>query len=379
MHDVAFYFLTVKNVNENNNEKLPSNDEAGQVEPEVTVESESSKHTPRIRRSRVLSGLLVIALVFVTINLFSYSEFVYLTNGPAPLVTITGEDVKYPIDGSYRFTTVLAVQAKNYEALYKEFLKKDNLYHFVNEKSLGQTDTEMEESKNTAKVLALNITSNSIIGVGNGVTVNNVVDNSPAMKMKINIGDTIIEVNGVVVHNTGELVDQLGSESKKVELKVIRNKSITMLEGTSNNEGKLGIGVVTSFRQNNVKLDFSTEDVGGGSAGLLFTLAAIDVLTPGSLTMGKIISGTGAITSDGRVGPIEGVKLKYVGAQKASANVFFVPKENWAELKGTTTKLPIIKVSNILDAVVYLCDLGSDDAICQKLKSTDNSKIGNGE
>lgn len=364
---------------ENNNENLPTSDDPTEENLLVTVDSESIEKTPKIRRSRVVSGLLTVALIFVTINLFSYSEFVYLTNGPAPKVAISGEDVKYPIDGSYRFTTVLAVQAKNYEALYKEFLKKDNLYHFVNEKTLGQTDTEMEESKNTAKVLALNITSNSIIGVGNGITVNNIVDKSPAMKMNIKVGDTIIEVNEVVVHNTGELIEELGSESKKVVLKVIRNKSITILEGTSNEVGRLGIGVVTSFRQSNVKLDFSTEDVGGGSAGLLFTLAAIDVLTPGSLTMGKTISGTGAITSDGRVGPIEGVKLKYVGAQKASANVFFVPEENWAELKGSEAKLPIVRVSNILDAVVYLCDLGSDDAICQKLKSADNSKIGNGE
>ena len=364
---------------DNNNENQFNNENIDEQEIEANPETENEDNKPKIRRSRVLSGILVVALAFIAINLFKYSDYVYLANGPAPLVQISGEDLDYPIDGSYRFTTVLAVQAKNYEALYKEFFKKDNLYHFISEKTVGETDTEMEESKNTAKVLALNITSNSIIGVGNGVTVNNVVENSPAEKMDIKVGDTIIELNEASIHNTGELVAKLGSESKKINLKVIRNQSITLLEGNSNNEGKLGIGVVTSFRQSNVKLDFKTEDVGGGSAGLLFTLAAIDVLTPGSLTMGKIISGTGAITSDGRVAPIEGVKFKYIGAQKASASVFFVPLDNRAELKGSEKKLPVIAVANILDAIVYLCDLGSNDDICQKLKSTDNSKIGQGE
>jgi Lon-like protease len=73
------------------------------------------------------------------------------------------------------------------------------------------------------------------------------------------------------------------------------------------------------------------EAIGGPSAGLVFSLAVYDSLTPGSLTGGRDIAGTGTIAADGSVGPIGGIQQKIYGADDAGADVFLVPPANCAE------------------------------------------------
>ena len=72
-------------------------------------------------------------------------------------------------------------------------------------------------------------------------------------------------------------------------------------------------------------------EIGGPSAGLMFTLGIIDKLKPEDLTGGKIIAGTGTIDDEGNVGPIGGIPQKLVGAHDAGAQLFLVPKDNCAE------------------------------------------------
>jgi PDZ domain-containing protein len=70
------------------------------------------------------------------------------------------------------------------------------------------------------------------------------------------------------------------------------------------------------------------EDIGGPSAGLMFSLGVYDTLTPGSLTAGTDVAGTGTIDEHGRVGSIGGIQQKIVGAVDAGATIFFVPPAN---------------------------------------------------
>ena len=70
-----------------------------------------------------------------------------------------------------------------------------------------------------------------------------------------------------------------------------------------------------------MKITMNVGDIGGPSAGLMLSLALVDKLTPGSLTGGKFIAGTGTITDDGKVGPIGGITHKMEGAAKG-ATVF---------------------------------------------------------
>ena len=74
--------------------------------------------------------------------------------------------------------------------------------------------------------------------------------------------------------------------------------------------------------------------IGGPSAGLMFSLAIYDTLTPGSLTDGGRVAGTGEIADDGTVGPIGGIQQKIVGARQDGAQLFLVPSDNCTDAEG---------------------------------------------
>ena len=90
----------------------------------------------------------------------------------------------------------------------------------------------------------------------------------------------------------------------------------------------MGVFVGTGFEfpfEVSVAID---DSIGGPSAGLMFALSVYDRLTPGSLTGGAVVAGTGALDRDGRVGPIGGIQQKVAGAADADAELFLVPPDN---------------------------------------------------
>ena len=66
----------------------------------------------------------------------------------------------------------------------------------------------------------------------------------------------------------------------------------------------------------------------------MFAIGIIDKLTPGALTQGKIIAGTGTIDPDGNVGEIGGIQQKLIGARDAGAVLFLAPAGNCDEVIG---------------------------------------------
>ncbi len=81
-------------------------------------------------------------------------------------------------------------------------------------------------------------------------------------------------------------------------------------------------------------ITFNLTDVGGPSAGMMFSLAIVDKLTPGDLAQGKTIAGTGTIAPDGTVGAIGGIRQKLVAARSAGAELFLMPTVHCAEAAG---------------------------------------------
>ncbi|MGW7369287.1 S16 family serine protease [Streptomyces sp. NPDC054841] len=108
-----------------------------------------------------------------------------------------------------------------------------------------------------------------------------------------------------------------------------------------------------------VKVTLNLADVGGPSAGLMFSLGIVDKLegdgTGGDLTGGRSIAGTGTIDADGKVGAVGGVSLKTQAAARDGATVFLVPK---AECSAAEAELPdglrLIPVTELKDAVASL-------------------------
>lgn len=90
----------------------------------------------------------------------------------------------------------------------------------------------------------------------------------------------------------------------------------------------------------------------------MFTLEIYNQLTPGDLTKGHRIAGTGTITKEGVVGAIGGVVHKIVAADRKEAEIFFVPKDNYKEAAAKAeqigTKMKLVPVSTVDDALAYL-------------------------
>ncbi|MCA1823652.1 MAG: PDZ domain-containing protein [Frankia sp.] len=102
-----------------------------------------------------------------------------------------------------------------------------------------------------------------------------------------------------------------------------------------------------------VKVNVS--DVGGPSAGLMLALAIYDRLTPGSLTGGRHIAGTGAIDSNGNVGPIGGVQQKIIAARAAKAQYFFTPRGDCKQVLAVRPKgIDVVEVTSLRDALADL-------------------------
>lgn len=112
-------------------------------------------------------------------------------------------------------------------------------------------------------------------------------------------------------------------------------------------------------------VDIDTSRIGGPSAGLAFTLALIDELSPGSLTGGVDVAATGTIAETGAVGAIGALRQKAVAVRDAGAEVFLVPAaqdpgELAAVREAMGESLQIIEVATILDALDTLEALGGD-------------------
>ncbi|MEV8070327.1 S16 family serine protease [Streptomyces sp. NPDC085995] len=111
-----------------------------------------------------------------------------------------------------------------------------------------------------------------------------------------------------------------------------------------------------------IKVSLKLADIGGPSAGLLFTLGIIDKLhgagDGGDLTGGRTIAGTGTIDADGTVGAVGGVALKTQAARRDGATVFVVPKAECADAEAELPKgLRLIPVTTLKGAVNALTAL----------------------
>lgn len=116
-----------------------------------------------------------------------------------------------------------------------------------------------------------------------------------------------------------------------------------------------------------VKLPFEvgidTDQIGGPSAGLAFTLALLDELTPGDLMGGVKVAATGTIGEDESVGAIGALAQKAVAVKAAGAKVFLVPKgqsdnELAAARRVVGSAVRIEPVANLSEALAILESLG---------------------
>ncbi|QQM40936.1 YlbL family protein [Streptomyces liliifuscus] len=349
---------------------------------------------PRRTATMLASTLMLIALlcagVFINVP---YSEM-----SPGPTVNTLGEHDGEPVlqisgrktyatTGHLNMTTVRVTSADYkmnlVEAVYgwlahdNKVVPHDTLYPNgkTEEQSTQENAEEFSQSQESAKVAALKELD---IPVKSWVIVSTVVKDTPA-EGRLHAGDVIKAVDGTTVkapddvaklvtkHKPGEKVvftivpakEQAAAE--KENRTATRTEEITITTAKSEDTGEqraiVGISAGTDHTLP-FTIDIKLADVGGPSAGLMFALGIVDKLTPGNLTGGKFVAGTGTITDDGEVGPIGGIEMKTVGARDKGAQYFLTPKDNCAAAaRDVPEGLTLVKVGTIDDAMSALKDI----------------------
>lgn len=172
-------------------------------------------------------------------------------------------------------------------------------------------------------------------------------------------GDEIVAVGGEDMTTAGQVQRTVGEvrPGETVEVTVRRGDTEQTLEvpvGERPGESDKGfLGIATEeVPQVPFEVTFNLADIGGPSAGLMFSLAVVDKLSPGLLNGGMNVAGTGTIDSDGNVGPIGGITHKLTAAAEDGATVFLVPADNCAEASsGAPEGVRLVKVDTLDGAI----------------------------
>jgi PDZ domain-containing protein len=187
------------------------------------------------------------------------------------------------------------------------------------------------------------------------VEVLSTVAGYPASKV-LKPGDVIEAVDGKPVTGESSLSSMINAHpaGTTLQMQVLRKGQTLTVPVASKTSG--GTAVVGVRVQEQYKFPFNVRitvgDIGGPSAGMMFALGIIDMLSPLNLTGGKFIAGTGEITAAGQVQPIGGIQQKMVGARNAGATVFLAPAGNCADTKGAVPSgLRVVKVATLSQAV----------------------------
>ncbi len=181
----------------------------------------------------------------------------------------------------------------------------------------------------------------------------------------IKAGDLIVSAGGQVVKNFDELlaVVQASTPGKPLEIGLVRGgKPLKVNVAPKKVDGKIRIGLGLNYKYSfPVDVKFNLQDVSGPSGGTMFALGIYDLLTPGELTGGHNISGTGTIDFDGQVGPIGGIQQKMYSALRAGSKWFLAPKSNCDEVVGFIPEgLHVTTISTFAEALHAAEVIGSN-------------------
>lgn len=202
------------------------------------------------------------------------------------------------------------------------------------------------------------------------VTVATVSDPGPSVG-KLKSGDAIDAVNGAPVATVDQFTALLKNTKPGQTVTIdFRRKNeppgvarITLGTNKDRDYGFMGVAVLDAPWAPFV-VNFNLANVGGPSAGLMFSLAVVDKLTTGDLAGSTFVAGTGTISVDGKVGAIGGITHKMVAAHAAGATVFLVPAKNCYEASSDNPSgMRLVKVETLSQAVDALRDdVGTTDA-----------------
>jgi Lon-like protease len=220
-----------------------------------------------------------------------------------------------------------------------------------------QNQEDFKDSQSSAETAALRE-----LGYPVQVTVQSVVAGQPA-EGHLNAGDVINTVGGQKVTSAEKLTSLIKATPAGTALAIGYSRAgtpgSTTITSAKGDDGTPRVGIEVAQKQPSpYTITFSLDDVGGPSAGMMFSLGIVDKLSPGDLTGGLNIAGTGTIDDEGKVGAIGGIAQKMRGAKRDGATVFLAPADNCAEAEQNAVPgLELVKVKTLNDALAALSAL----------------------
>lgn len=339
--------------------------------------------TDRLRIKRRIYALIIFLLIFITLFYIKLPYYVTYPGEAEPLDEMITVEDGHKEKGDFMLTTIRLGKA----SLIQYILAHFNKYHMIYPEHQIKRDWEsdrdydhrqlkiMENSQQMATIVAFQLANEPIEVRNEGVIVSGTIKEMPADK-KLQVGDVIIAVDDKKIDEASELLDYLKDkkEGDAVQLTIVRNnkekKIILPFEKfpskyvENKDDSRYGIGIVGPVTKTVVhtekQVTFDTDNIGGPSAGLMFTLEIYSQLTDKDVTKGYKIAGTGEILENGKIGPIGGIAQKVVAAHKAGADIFFAPLSgnNYEDAKEAAkdihTKMKIVPLNNVYEAIDYL-------------------------
>lgn len=323
---------------------------------------------------RFIKDNLFILIGIILVILLTYIKLPYRISMPGGVTNLNKRyqiSEKYQVKGSIneayvsemKASPLTYVIAKIYDkwdiSKNSDFTYSDETY----DNYLNRTQKELEESIDTAKIIALKEAGYDIKIDHINILVTYILKDC---KNDLKINDEIIALDH---HNLTSL-----SEMKTI---INKHQAGDYIDATIMRDGKvidtklkiydyhgnlvLGVFITTKYHYDSpldIKFKYAKKEH-GASGGLMNTLAIYNLITKEDITKGKKIIGTGTIDIDGNVGEIGGVKYKMLGAKKC--DIFIIPEENYKEAlkvkKKYNLKYQLIKVKTIDDAIKALKEI----------------------
>lgn len=172
-----------------------------------------------------------------------------------------------------------------------------------------------------------------------GVFVLNVLADGAAEGV-LKPGDEIVEMDGERIERQSVLVERLAAKKQGDSIQLVVNRQDELIDKTvtlteiPGGKGRIGLGITfteSKTIKTDPKITAETEDIGGPSAGLMFTLELLNQLKDEDISKGYKVAGTGEMNEDGTVGRIGGVERKVVAADKDGMEIFFAPEDHITE------------------------------------------------
>ncbi|HSI67816.1 MAG TPA: SepM family pheromone-processing serine protease [Planococcus sp. (in: firmicutes)] len=335
-----------------------------------------------MKSKKLVTFVVVVALA---IFLSSYQLDLYISRPGgaydlAPLVQVEGRDEDD--EGTLNLMTVSMMNATPSLYLFARFQEGYKILQPEQVRSPHETDEEynvrqlklMSDSQVNAIEVAFEKAELPYEITNNGVFVMNVLEGGAAHGL-LQPGDRILSLDDNEFTTMEEFMDYLVGRDDGEEVELRYERDGTAISGAvelaplPTDPERIGLGI--SFVEDKIitttpNVTIDSDQIGGPSAGLMFTLEIINQLVDEDITKGHDIAGTGTMLSTGEVGRIGGVDQKIIAADNQGMSVFFVPDDEVSgdfqsnyELALETaenigTEMEVVPVQTIDDALDFL-------------------------